>query len=385
MTVRLRSGCGPEALGDRLRRGGLSESAVGPPRRNGSERGIRFMKDGHTERNERHGEECLNDRWKRRLKRGAAAVLAAACMMGAAGCGAGFPFAAEEEVSGGYTKPQAMILVATERNRYEEVYTDRLWGVVLEDGRTFETYLLDQVKEFLTNLKTMNLLAERQSIVLTSAEQSRISALAERYYEGLTEADREYIGADEKDAEALYRDYYLANKAVGALTEGIDLEVSDSEAKVISIQMIQISSKEAAEAVYRRVSQDGSDFPAIARETSEGEQTELQPGRGELPEAVENAAFALAPGEISPLIESGGWYYIVRCVSDYEEEATALRKTRICEERKNQVFRQIYEQFGTEDEPVVFSDDFWPEIRFGGDDGSTTTDFFTLYQEEFGS
>lgn len=343
------------------------------------------MKDERVRLSIRRSEGRLDDRWKRRLQRGAAIVLMAVSMTAASGCGAGFPFAEEETASGEYTRPQAMIIVATEKNRYEKVYTDQIWGVALEDGRTFETYLLDQVKEFLTNLKTMNLLAERQSIVLTSAEQSRISALAERYYEGLTEADREYIGADEKDAEALYRDYYLANKAVGALTEGIDLEVSDSEAKVISIQMIQISSKEAAEAVYRRVSQDGSDFPAIARETSEGEQTELQPGRGELPEAVENAAFALAPGEISPLIESGGWYYIVRCVSDYEEEATALRKTRICEERKNQVFRQIYEQFGTEDEPVVFSDDFWPEIRFGGDDGSTTTDFFTLYQEEFGS
>lgn len=343
------------------------------------------MKDRHTQRNERHGKECLIDSWKRRLARGTAVLLAVFCMIGAAGCGAGFPFAAEETASGGYTKAQAMILVATEKNRYEEVYTDQLWGVTLEDGRTFKTYLLDQVKEFLTNLRTMNLLAEQQGFVLTSAEQSRIKALAERYYEGLTEADREYIGADEEDVEALYRDYYLANKAVGALTKGIDLEVSDSEAKVISIQMIQISSKEAAEAVYRRVSQDGSDFPAIARETSEGEQTELSPGRGDLPEAVENAAFSLAPGEISPLIESGGWYYIVRCVSDYEEEATALRKTRISEERKNQVFRQIDEQFGSEDEPVVFAEDFWPEIRFDADGGSATTDFFTLYQEEFGS
>ena len=340
------------------------------------------MKDERMRRSKRHGR-CLNDRWKRRLRRGAAMLLMTASVTAASGCGAGFPFAQEEEASGEYTRPQAMIVVATEKNRYEEVYTDQIWNVSLEDGRTFEAYLLDQVKEFLTNLKTMDLLADRQKIVLTSAEQSRLKALAERYYEGLTEEDREYTGADEEDVLTVYRDYYMANKVVGALTEGIDLEVSDSEAKVISVQMIQISSKEAAEAVYRRVSQDGSDFLSVARETSEGEKTELLLGRGELPETVENAAFSLASGEMSPLVECEGWYYIIRCVSDYDAEATELRKTRIYEERKNQVFRQIYEQSGA-DSPAVFTEDFWPEIRFGGD-GSTTTDFFSLYQEEFGS
>ena len=342
------------------------------------------MKDERVRLSIRRSEGRLDDRWKRRLQRGAAIVLMAVSMTAASGCGAGFPFAEEETASGEYTRPQAMIIVATEKNRYEKVYTDQIWGVALEDGRTFETYLLDQVKEFLTNLKTMNLLADRQKIVLTSAEQSRLKALAGRYYEGLTEEDREYIGADEEDVLTLYTDYYTANKVVGILTDGIDLEVSDSEAKVITVQMIQISSKEAAEAVYRRVGQEGSDFLSVARETSEGEQTERQLGRGELPEAVENAAFALAPGEMSPLVEGGGWYYIIRCVSDYDAEATELRKTRIYEERKNQVFRQIYEQFEPED-PAAVPEEFWPEIHFDGDDGSTTTDFFSLYQEEFGS
>ncbi len=341
------------------------------------------MKDERMRRNKRR-DECRNDRWRRRLRRCAAALLMAASVTAASGCGAGFPFAREETVSGEYTKPQAMLIVATEKNRYEKVYTDQIWKVALEDGRTFEAYLLDQVKEFLTNLKTMELLADRQKLVLTSAEQSRLKALAARYYEGLTEEDRKYTGAGEEDVLTVYQDYYMANKVVGAMTEGIDLEVSDSEAKVISVQMIQISSREAAEAVYRRVSQEGSDFLSVAKETSEGEKTELLLGRGELPETVENAAFSLTAGEMSPLIECEGWYYIIRCVSDYDAEATELRKTRIYEERKNQVFRQIYEQFGA-DSPAVFAEDFWPEIHFDGNDGSTTTDFFLLYQEEFGS
>ena len=310
----------------------------------------------------------MRDRCSGRMKRLCAVFwLAVFCLL-LSGCGAGFPFAEEEEKPQEYTKPQAMIIVATERNRYEKVYTDQIWEVTLADGRTFEVYLLEQVKEFLTNLKAMKLLAEEQGLSLTSAEQSRLKALSSRYYEGLTDQDLEYTGVTEEDALLLYQDYYLANKAVGLLTAG----------------MIQISSEAAAEAVYRRVSQKGSDFLAVARETSEGDQIELSLGRGELPKAAEDAAFALASGEMSSLIECEGWYYIFQCVSDYDEDATQLRKTRIYEERKNQVFQQIYSQSGM-DAPAVFSDDYWPEIRLTGDDGSTTTDFFLLYEEEFGS
>lgn len=75
------------------------------------------------------------------------------------GCKNGFPKMPETRENQDYPKAQAMIVVATERNRYEKTYTDQIWDVTLENGQTFETYLLDQVQNFLKDLKTMNLLA----------------------------------------------------------------------------------------------------------------------------------------------------------------------------------------------------------------------------------
>ncbi len=297
--------------------------------------------------------------------------------------GCGGLFTGEEQEEEGYTRAQAMIIVATERNRYEAVYTDEIWNVVLEDGTSFEQYLLSQIRNFLTDLRTINLLAEKQGISLTSAELSRIQSLARKYYLGLSREDISYMGITEDDVLTMYREYYLADKTVRELAGGVDLEVSDSEAKVITVRVIQISSREAAEAVYRRVSQEGSDFSSIARETSEGETVERQLGRGEGPKALEDAAFSLAPGEISGLVEGDGWFYIVQCVSDYDEEATALRKELISEERKNQVFRQILSRFEAEN-PTVFAGDYWGEIRFLPGEQSETSDFFSLYREEFG-
>ncbi len=301
------------------------------------------------------------------------------------GCKTILPMVSGEETDEFYTRPQIMIVAATERNRYQQVYTDQIWNVVMDDGNTFEAYLLNQVRSFLENLKIMNLLARNQGISLTSAEKDRLRSLTDVYYNGLSDKDIAYMGIAREDVETMYQEYYLANKVVGELTKGVDLEVSDSEAKVITVRMIQISSPEAAEAVYRRISQENADFLSVARETSEGEQIELSLGRGELPEAAEEAAFSLEAGELSPVTSGGdGWFYIFQCVSDYDAEATQMRKTRIYEERKNQVFQQIYSQFQAENE-FQFSDEIWKDIHFSGGEEAMAVNFFSLYEEEFGS
>ncbi len=299
------------------------------------------------------------------------------------GCGAGFPFDEEEAAEVDYSRPQIMMIVTTERNRYEEVYTEAIWDVVLESGETFEAYLLGQIREFMQNLKIVNLLADKREMVLTSTEKDRLQTVADRYFDGLSEEEVSYMGLTRKEALALYQEYYRANKLVEELTSQVDLEVSDSEAKVITVRMIRMSDQKKAEETLERVSREGSDFAAVARETSEGDEVEFQLGRGETDQAVEAAAFALAVGEISPLIESGGQYYIIQCVNDYDAAATALRKTRLYEERKNQLFRQIYSQFEMGNMPA-FSDEVWSDLYFASGDPRPQVNFFELYQEAFG-
>ena len=99
---------------------------------------------------------------------------------------------------------------------------------------------------------------------------------------------------------------------------------------------------------------------------------------------MEEAAFALAAGEISPVVEADGMFYVIQCVNDYEMDATRERKTQIYKERKNWAFQQIYEKFAA-DHSVAISDEAWSEVTFEGGDQVLTSSFFQLYQEEFGS
>ena len=245
-------------------------------------------------------------------------------------------------------------------------------------------FRLDQVQNFLKDLKTMNLLARDQEISLTSAEKDQIHQLSESYFNSLTSGDLAYMGITEEDVETMYQQYYIANKAVGQLTEEIDLEVSDSDAKVIEVLQIQVSDQEAAQKIYERVTDGNEDFRTVAKEVSEDTEIDRRIGRGEYAAALETAAFELENGQISLVTEYNGNYYIFQCVNDYDVEATQERKTRLYETRKNQAFRQIYSSFQQENK-VNFSDEMWSDIHFDANDQTETDNFFTLYQEKFGS
>jgi len=309
-------------------------------------------------------------------------IIAAAVSAMLSGCKTEIPLVSEIKETKLYTLPQSMIILATERNKYQQLYTSQIWGVELPGGQTFETYLMDQVREFLQEMKMMNLLAESKGVTLTSGEKEEMRKASEEYYNSLTPDDIAYMGVSQSDVRFMYEEYYLSNKVVVELTRDMNLEISDSEAKVIAVEEIVMSDKAAADEVLLKLKEQGADFSAIAREYSENGVVECKMGRGEHPGALEDAAFGLAEGEISQVTESQGKYYIIRCISDYDEAATQERKSGLYTSRKKEAFDQIYAQF-KQDNPVTFSNNIWKDLTFSKDDKTTTTSFFEIYKKYF--
>jgi len=309
-------------------------------------------------------------------------IIAAAVSAMLSGCKTEIPLVSEIKETKLYTLPQSMIILATERNKYQQLYTSQIWGVELPGGQTFETYLMDQVREFLQEMKMMNLLAESKGVTLTSGEKEEMRKASEEYYNSLTPDDIAYMGVSQSDVRFMYEEYYLSNKVVVELTRDMNLEISDSEAKVIAVEEIVMSDKAAADEVLLKLKEQGADFSAIAREYSENGVVECKMGRGEHPGALEDAAFGLAEGEISQVTESQGKYYIIRCISDYDEAATQERKSGLYTSRKKEAFDQIYAQF-KQDNPVTFSNNIWKDLTFSKDDKTTTTSFFEIYNKYF--
>ena len=116
------------------------------------------------------------NRWGRTL---AAVVLAAAVVCG---CGVKETLLSGRKSEREYGKAETMVIVTTERLRYEELYTDKIWDTVVdESGTTFEETLLSQIHDFLKELKTMSRMADEEKVTLSGKERELAKQAAAQY------------------------------------------------------------------------------------------------------------------------------------------------------------------------------------------------------------
>lgn len=299
-------------------------------------------------------------------------------------CSVSLPMVQESADTEGYTDAQTMLIIATERNRYRQVYTDQIWDVeVSADQVSFQAYLLDQIRQFLGEVKSMNLLADEQGLTLTGQEREQLKQLADDYYASLSNADKDYTGASRDDVYTMYEAYHRANKLVDELTKDVSLEISDSEARVIRVQEIAVSDEAKAQELYEKITRDGADFAATARKESENPDIDAFVGRGERDAAYEDPVFVLETDQVAePFLWQGKWY-LVKCISDFDEDATLERKNKLALQRKEQAFQSIYDSF-EEDHKVEIEGSIWNKVSLSDGPDCTTSDFFVRYQEVMG-
>ena len=315
--------------------------------------------------------------WK---KTAAAILLVFAAVTGILFFRNGFSIRKETGDTSGFPDAQAMLIITTEANRYRTVYTDQIWQVQVGEEESFQLYLLEQIRTFLKEVKTMNLLADERGIQLTGQEKEQLRQLSSEFYQSLTEADRECIGASEEDVYAMYEAYHRANRLVDEVTKNVDLEISDSEARVMKIQELCLETEESAQEAYQQLSEEGTNFSSVARAIREEGYKEESVGRGERSAAYEAAVFSLEDGQLSQPFADGDSWYLVKCVDSYDEDATLERKERLALQRKNQAFRRIYDTFAGE-HPVEIQGSIWENVNLTEMGQSTTVDFFERYQE----
>ena len=311
----------------------------------------------------------------------AAAVFAV--MLGLSGC-KGMELENKTEMVEEYTKPQAMVLIANERNRYEEIYSDKIWSVSVGDDETgFDKLVVQNVKDFMEEIELLNLLAEDRGISVNSAERDVIRRITDEYMNGLTEADLSYMGCSRDDVSKLYTDYYTADKLIKSITDSVDTEISDSEVKVIRIALIGTADLKKAKAILKRIKIDGESFSYMASRYNELDENEMTLMRTENPGLIESTAFSLEEGQTSNILAVGDMYYIVNCVDGYAEAETLERKDRLSKALNTVAVREILEPYRRE-HIIQFIEKFWNEIDFSSSSESTADNFFEVYNKIVG-
>ncbi len=297
--------------------------------------------------------------------------------------------------------PEVMVYLTTLQNQYEEVYGEEIWSVSL-DGVTLEENVKEMVLARIAQIKSLNLLARSLEVELSGEELERVQQAAAVYYASLNDTEKELLGVTPEMIAEYYGEYALAEKVYAHIIKDINPEISDDEARTITVQHILIKtytvdgrgervaySESAREAAYARAAEayacamDGTyTFEELIERYSEDNVASYSFRKGEMTEAFEEAAFNLGNNEISGIVEDEYGYHIIKCINTFDREETDQNKLKIVEERKKEVFGEEYDVF-VNSLTRQLNQELWDQVAFLHDDDVTTKNFFDVYNEYF--
>jgi len=292
--------------------------------------------------------------------------------------------------------PEINVYLTTARNQYEGVFGEEIWSVDVENetlGARFKEIMIARIAQ----IKAMNLLAEKYEVSLDQSENAIVQQATNEYMASLSTTEIATLGIDKEIVRKMYAEYAIADKIYKVLTKDINPEISDDEARIITVRHILIKTYAVdgnnnktvftgalkADAYERCADilnqiKAGGDFDALAFEYNEDTQTEYSFGQGIMPEAYEDAAFNLAKDEVSDIVETEYGYHIIKCINTFNREETDINKQTIVKERKEEAFRAVYDEFL----PTLTSDlnePLWDSVSVNAKDNVGTTDFFDIY------
>ena len=297
--------------------------------------------------------------------------------------------------------PEAAVYLTDTANRYKAVYGEELWKLK-KDGADMETYVKDAAVAKLSRIKAMNLLAKQKGVALDASEEALALEAARTYIAALTEAERASLSITEDLAAHMYGEYALAEKVYAEIIKDINPEISDDEARVVTLEQVLLKTYElngAGERTYftgekkeeryrlardiRRQALSGeTDFESLMAEYNEADEGTVYLGMGEGEEALVEAAMRLSTDEISDVLESGEGYVLLKCLSPFNQAETEDNKLRIIEERRRQTFGEEYDSFiGTL--TTRFNEELWAGVALADYGDVESARFFTIYEEVF--
>lgn len=292
-------------------------------------------------------------------------------------------------------KREVMVYLTNLQNQYEQIYGTEIWQKE-QDGITIEQSVKESVLAELAQIKTMNLMAEKYGLSLSETQQDAINEAAKAYFGSLTTVEKKEMDVTLNTIRQLYREYALADKVYDYMIQDVNPEISDDEARAVTLQQILIKTgirdaegnvvvyseqqksyayALAAEAL-RRV-EAGEDFEVVASKYNEAAESTVSIRKGEAEAAYEEAAFALGNEEASGIIETEEGYYILKCISTLNREETDVNKVKIVEERRKEAFSREYDSY-VQTLTRHMNEELWGEITLLHDNEITTSDFFEI-------
>ena len=320
----------------------------------------------------------------------AAGVLSAGMLAGCSGTidtGAVVATVGEEDITLGVANFYARMT----QGQYETYYAgmmgmtgEDMWVQEVEEGKTYEQAVKDSIMTELENLYIIAQHAAEYEVSLTEEEQDAIREAAIRFDELNSDETKEAVSGYRKDIEKYLELLTIQNKMDSKMKEGVDEEVSDEEAAQKAMKYVYFSfsstddsgntvdlsdeEKDAlrtdAQTLADRV-KAGEDMTAVAEEMglTANDLTFDEESTGPNEDLVAEVNGFAEEGECTDPIESDLGLYVGQLTSLLDRDATDQEKTNIVEERRQEQYDSLLEEW-RDAVTIEVDEKVWEKVDF---------------------
>lgn len=269
-------------------------------------------------------------------------------------------------------------------------YTD-LWTSPSNDGsKNMGEYLKEQVMAQLWQTRVLRDHAAEYNVELTEADQTRITEAVAAVHENFSEEFFTYVNADDALITEWMTDNALAVKVWDAVKASAEVTVTDEECEMFTVESVLVTNSteteettaaadEAAEAAEPKLTGEaladevlarleaGEEFADFSTELGVTSSTKsfLKVTQEETSDALYLAGVGMATGDVRKVSAENGWY-VVKCVSDSDEEATAKQRETAEDQKREDFFKEVYAGWAAES-PAFEVKSCWDDVKFSGE------------------
>ena len=298
------------------------------------------------------------------------------------------------------SRTEMLVYISNIAGEYVDVYGRDIFEASVE-GETLGENVKQLALAKVSQVKVINLLAFDRGVEPTEELLSVINEATDEYLESISEEELSRYQIDRDKIYDMYYEYGMSKLMYSTIIKDINPEISDDEARTITVEHILLKTfdidengnrveldsftkeekKRLAEELVQRI-EGGENFETLAAEYSEDENLTYAFGKGEMDAVFENAAFNLSSGEVSGVVETEFGYHIIKCISTFNREITDENKVKILKNRRDQAFRDIYDDF-EENVSRELNDKIFDSLPDMKDERIGSKNFFDVFEDRW--
>lgn len=263
---------------------------------------------------------------------------------------------------------------------------EALWQQEMEEGKTYEESTKETLLLNLENLYLIRQHAEEYEVVLTEEDTKAIEEAAKKFDEDNALEEKEAVSGYKKYIEEYLELVTIQSRMDSKMKEGVNEEVSDEEAAQKSMKYVYFpysttdadgntkdltedekkELKKTAETFAETLKEsETKDIDALAAKSGYEVKTTTFDSESSAPnEELVKALDALTTeGDVTDVIESDYGIYVGKLTSLLDREATDAEKTNIIEQRKQEQYDSLLEDWRKETD-ITENERVWNKIDF---------------------